>query len=67
MGVRCSQCHTEFSLDEGGEHSACPQCKAEAGLEPVKGVPPPMRAFGTVLGVVLVVALAGDLLSRIAG
>ncbi|MEM6995035.1 MAG: hypothetical protein AAF721_31265 [Myxococcota bacterium] len=70
MGVRCSQCHTEFTLESegaGDEHGACPTCGAEAGLEPVKAVPPAMRAFGTVLGTVIVVAVVGDLISRIVG
>jgi len=68
VGVRCSQCHTVFSLEEEGtEHHACPTCKAEAGLEPVTGVPPAMRMFGAVLGLVVLVAIAGDLVSRIAG
>ena len=67
MDVRCSQCHTEFDLDEGDAHVACPKCKAEAGLDPVKGIPPAMRAFGMLLGGVIVVAFAGDIVTRIAG
>ena len=66
MGVRCSRCHTVFSVEAGAE-PACPQCKAEAGLEPIKAVPGPMRAFGLLLGAVLVAVLAGDLLSRVSG
>ena len=65
--VRCSRCHTVFTPKAGEEEPACPQCKAEAGLEPVKAVPGPMRAFGLVLAGVLLAVLAGDLLSRLSG
>lgn len=67
MDLRCSQCHTEFGPGEGDAHTACPKCKAEAGLEPVKTIPPAMRAFGMLLGSVILVAVAGDVVTRIAG
>jgi hypothetical protein len=62
MQYRCSRCHAAFEDAE-----VCPNCKAEAGLEPVHGVPPPMRMFGLLLATVIVVALAGGLLTRLAG
>lgn len=60
MEFRCSQCHTVFSA-EGDEPGACPNCKAEAGLEPVKGIPVAMKLFGTLLSAVLVATVAGTL------
>ena len=67
MQVQCANCHTAFDLEEGGEHTACPNCGAEAGLEPVKGIPPAMRTFGVVLGLVVASVIVGDLVSRIVG
>lgn len=68
MPVRCSQCHKQFSLEGGhDEGAACPKCKAEAGLEPVKGVPPAMRAFGGLLAVVIIGAVTAELLARTLG
>jgi hypothetical protein len=60
---RCSRCHHAFE----GDGEACPNCKAEAGLEPVHGVPPAMRMFGLLLGTVIVVAIGGGLLTRLTG
>lgn len=72
--LRCSQCHTEFERSAADQpemgqsvHDRCPTCNAEAGLEPIKAVPPAMRAFGALLGAAVVLAVAGDLVSRIAG
>ena len=66
MQYRCSRCHHAFS-HEGDGHLVCPNCKAEAGLEAEHGVPPAMRMFGLLLGAVIVVALGGGLLTRLAG
>lgn len=66
MQYVCARCHYAFSAEAGGE-LACPQCKAEAGLEPVHGVPFPMKLFGMVLAGVLVLALGGGLLGRLLG
>jgi hypothetical protein len=60
---RCSQCHHAF---EGDGH-VCPNCKAEAGLEPAHGIPPAMRMFGLLLTVVIVAALSGGIFTRLTG
>jgi hypothetical protein len=62
----CARCHQVFSA-EPGTALACPRCKAEAGLEPVLGVPLPMKLFGMILASVLVLALGGGLLGRLLG
>jgi hypothetical protein len=41
---------------------ACPNCKAEAGLEPKSGIPLAMSAFGLILGGAIVLALVGTVL-----
>ncbi|EDM79678.1 hypothetical protein PPSIR1_16490 [Plesiocystis pacifica SIR-1] len=79
MRYVCSQCHTQFdgaalssgADEDGGEHSghgeglACPNCKAEAGLEVVvEGVAPAMRYFGTVIGIALV-GVVGTILALV--
>jgi hypothetical protein len=61
----CSKCHHAFSAEEAP--SACPNCKAEAGLEPQKGVPMAMKLFGLLVVGVLAAAASGGLISRIAG
>lgn len=66
MHYVCSRCHHQFSAEGEGE-LACPRCKAEAGLEPVHGVPLPMKLFGMVLAFVLVLAVGGGLLGRVLG
>lgn len=66
MHYVCARCHQEFSAAAEGE-LACPRCKAEAGLEPVHGVPLPMKLFGMVLAFVLVLAVGGGLLGRLLG
>jgi hypothetical protein len=50
-----------------GEPDRCPNCKAEAGLERVIGVPVSMQLFGWLLVAVIVVSVAGGVISRIAG
>ena len=73
MDLRCARCHTRFSPkgDGGDGHGhaglACPKCKAEAGLEPVKKVPLPMAIFGAFLTVALVATVVGSVLSHGAG
>lgn len=60
MRYACSYCHTIFEAEPDAEHKACPTCKAEAGLEPVKtGAPNAMRYFGLVLLVIAVLAVGG--------
>ena len=71
MHYRCARCHHEFSAgapgeDEGRELS-CPRCKAEAGLEPVHGVPVAMKLFGMLLAAVVVLAVGGGVVGRIMG
>ena len=63
MHYLCARCHHEFTAEAGGE-LACPNCGAEAGLEPVHGVPIAMKVFGMVLAAVVVFAIGGGLLSR---
>lgn len=67
MSYRCARCHHEFAASEGQDELACPNCKAEAGLEPVHGIPFAMKLFGMLLVGVVVLALGGGLLSRLAG
>ena len=62
---RCSQCHTAFEVEE--EAHRCPNCGAEAGLEPQHAVPFPMRLFGVLLGSAIVLAIAGGVLGRVLG
>lgn len=72
MDYRCARCHTRFSPPPAGEgaseghshHLACPKCKAEAGLEPVKKVPLPMALFGAFLGLALAATVVGGFLSH---
>jgi DNA-directed RNA polymerase subunit RPC12/RpoP len=61
----CARCHHEFSADEDPE--VCPKCGAEAGLERQKGVPVAMKLFGLLIVGVLVAAMSGGVVSRIAG
>ena len=56
MEYHCSRCHKRFSAaadatqsEHGGDAMRCPRCKAEAGLEPVKGAPLPMILFAVFL------------------
>ncbi len=65
MEYRCSACHTAFGADSPPH--ACPKCGAEAGLEPHHPVPMPMRAFGLLVGGVLVASAVGGMLGMFAG
>ena len=67
MEYRCARCHTKFAVADGEEPHACPSCKAEAGLEPVKKVPMPMALFGLVLGCALIASVVGGVLSVVRG
>ncbi|MFO7561162.1 MAG: hypothetical protein R6X02_00860 [Enhygromyxa sp.] len=63
MRVLCSHCHTAFEVAAEEEHKFCPNCKAEAGLEPIReGTPKPMRLFGAVLLVLVVLVVGGSLI-----
>jgi NAD-dependent SIR2 family protein deacetylase len=64
---RCSQCHHAFATQGDAEAEVCPNCKAEAGLEPQAGIPFPMKAFGLILGGAIVLAVVGTALSLGAG
>ena len=64
---RCARCHQEFSSTATGAELACPNCKAEAGLEPVHAVPVAMKLFGMVVAGVIALAVGGGLLSRLMG
>ena len=60
MRYVCSNCHTPVEAQADDEHKVCPNCKAEAGIEPVKeGTPPAMQYFGAVLLVAALAALGG--------
>ena len=67
VNLRCAQCHHEFSADPDEGETACPNCKAEAGLEPIHAVPIAMKLFGMVVAGVIVLAVGGGLLSRVMG
>ncbi|MEM7158739.1 MAG: hypothetical protein AAF799_38210 [Myxococcota bacterium] len=68
MSYLCARCHHEFSApDDGDAALACPNCGAEAGLEPIHGIPQAMKLFGALLAVVVVVAFGGGIISRLAG
>ncbi len=63
MRVLCSNCHTAFEVKPEDEHKVCPNCKAEAGLEPIKTeTPKAMQLFGTVLLVAGVLVIGGSLI-----
>ena len=62
MRYTCSHCHTSLDAEPEDEHKVCPNCKAEAGIEPVKSeTPPAMRYFGAILLVIGVVTVFGSL------
>lgn len=63
MDVRCARCHTRFAVADGEAAHACPKCKAEAGLEPIKKVPLPMALFGVFLGVALAASVVGGVVA----
>ncbi len=54
MQFRCSRCHTSIAGKDGEHPERCPNCGAEAGLEPVKSIPLAMKLFGLVVGGALV-------------
>ncbi|NVB40772.1 zinc ribbon domain-containing protein [Pseudenhygromyxa sp. WMMC2535] len=67
MPFVCSRCHTHFEAEADAEHMACPNCKAEAGLEPVKsGAPPAMRYFGGILALLGAFAVLGSIYALLA-
>lgn len=68
MHYVCARCHLEFTpkAEAEGELS-CPRCKAEAGLEPVHGIPIAMKLFGMLLAAVVVLALGGGVVGRMMG
>ena len=62
MRVLCSHCHTAFEVAPEEEHKFCPNCKAEAGIEPIRtDTPKPMQMFCAVLLVLAVVVVGGVL------
>ena len=64
MEYRCARCHTTFSVAEGEVVHACPQCKAEAGLEPAgKEMPLAMAIFSLVIGSAVLMTVVGGVLS----
>lgn len=63
MRYRCSQCHHAWDVEGEDPPHACPNCKAEAGLEPKSGIPLAMRAFGLILGGAIVLAIVGTALT----
>lgn len=66
MRVLCSQCHTAFRIEPEDEHPECPNCKAEAGLEPIKDeTPNAMKYFGSVLLVVGMLVVVGSLIGLV--
>lgn len=63
MRVLCSHCHTAFEVAPEEQHKHCPNCKAEAGLEPIATqTPKPIRLFGTVLLMLAVIVVGGSLI-----
>lgn len=67
MRVHCAQCHHGWDVPGDQEPTQCPNCGAEAGLEPVHAPPPAMRLFGMLLAGVIAAAVTGGVLSRFAG
>jgi len=66
MRVLCSNCHTAFEVKPEEEHKFCPNCKAEAGLEPIRDdTPKPMQLFGSVLLIVAIFTIGGALLGML--
>ena len=57
--MTCSRCHCELEQPEESESAKCPSCGAEAGLEPVKATPFPMRLFAFSLVGAALVAVSG--------
>lgn len=69
MRYHCSRCHhvlTTPADKQGGPHE-CPQCKAEAGLEPEAAVPAAARVFSALLLAALVASAAFGALTLASG
>lgn len=65
MPYVCSHCHTRF--DSEAAELVCPNCGAEAGIEPVKpGVPLAMRLFGAILAAAGLAAVVGSVVVAVA-
>lgn len=61
MPYVCSFCHARFEAEPAADKK-CPNCKSEAGLEPVQSEPPmPMRYFGLFLLVTTILAIGAVL------
>jgi uncharacterized paraquat-inducible protein A len=65
-GVRlqCSACHHRFDAD--AEAPRCPNCGAEAGMEPAERAAAPQKLFAALLVVAVALAIAGSVLAKIA-
>jgi len=61
MQYKCAQCHHAWSVEGESEPHACPNCKAEAGLEPEHGIPFAMMAFGLSLAGAAIASIVGSL------
>lgn len=61
MELVCSRCHTHFE-SESAHGAHCPTCGAEAGLEVEHGGNFSIRAFGSLLGVCVTMAVVSVLL-----
>ncbi len=62
---RCSACHTAFAAQ--AEPHACPNCAAEAGLEAVHAPAMPMKLFGLLLAMAVIVSIAGGAAGLLGG
>lgn len=74
MEYHCSRCHRRFQAsaeaalsEHGGERTHCPNCKAEAGLEPVKRTPLPMILFAAFLGTAVLATTISGIVSLTSG
>lgn len=64
MPYVCSHCHTRFEAEADDHEKACPNCRAEAGLEVVKeDTPRAMQYFGTILAAAAAFAILGSLVA----
>ena len=66
VNLVCSRCHTQFS-PEAGRSPVCPECGAEAGLEPGKGPSRHTYGFAAWLGVCVALALGSLIIGLTAG
>jgi hypothetical protein len=67
MQFHCAQCHHAWGVEGDEPAHKCPNCGAEAGLEPARKIPAPMRYFALLLGAVILSAISGGLIGRFAG